>query len=207
MEGIVSTSTWRQLPPLPTIAAAVVAIITVGLVVGLIGGLTAPRSRADPAPVRRAANSAGALDRARNGGGAGARNGAAGASRPPASRPNGPEQVAAAFTAALLTFRWDDPPDAVRQRCRPWDTDQVDAALAGPGVPAERDRRAASHEIDSVSIHAVNPQDRAFDHLDASVAGIVTRQLPGRPSEETTEFVDLQVTATGAGWAVDQVSQ
>jgi hypothetical protein len=118
-----------------------------------------------------------------------------------------PEQVAAAFTAAFLTFRWDGPADQVRRRCRPWDTDEVDAALAGPGLPPDRDRRAARGETDDVTIHAVNPQDRAVDHMDASVAALVRRDRPGQTAQMTTEFVDVRVVATAAGWVVAQVSQ
>jgi hypothetical protein len=117
------------------------------------------------------------------------------------------ERVAAAFTAGFLSYRWNDPAGGLRRRCRPWDSDAVDAALAGPGVPSDRDRRAANHETDTVVIHAVSPQDWATDHLDASVAAIVARERLGQRTETISEFVDLRVTVTATGWAVDEVSQ
>jgi hypothetical protein len=124
---------------------------------------------------------------------------------PPTDRQ--PELVAAAFTAAFLSFRWDESSDALRRRCRPWATDAIDAALAWPGVPPDRDRRAANHETDLVAVDAVSPQDRAVDHLDVTVAAAVTLAQPGRATQLIERYLDLQVTSTPAGWAVDQVSQ
>jgi hypothetical protein len=133
---------------------------------------------------------------------------AATTTQPPRAAPaRDPEHAAAAFTVAFLTYRWDDPAGQLRRRCRPWDTDAVDAALAGPGLPFDRDRRAAGHETDDVTIHAVNPQDRAVDHLDASVVAQVTIERPRQPPRPTIEFLDVRVVATASGWVVAQVSQ
>jgi hypothetical protein len=199
-------------------AAATLAAIAVGLAV-LPAVAGARRGRSATNPIARSRDARQASIRA----GGPLRAGQGGAARPgpgPTSGsphtpttaadpqpPSDPEQVAAAFTAAFLTFRWDDPSDGLRRRCRPWDSDAVDAALAGPGVPSDRDRRAANHETDTVAIHAVSPQDRATDHLDASVAAIVTRERPGQQPQTIAEFLDLRVTANASGWAVDQVSQ
>jgi hypothetical protein len=60
------------------------------------------------------------------------------------------ERTAAAFASAYLTFDWSDDADALRLRCRPWDIDELDAALAGPGVPPDRARRTAARETDDV---------------------------------------------------------
>jgi hypothetical protein len=117
------------------------------------------------------------------------------------------ERTAAAFATAYLTFRWRDDPDALRLRCRPWDTDELDAALAGPGVPPDRARRAAARETDDVEVRAVNPQDRTSDHLDASVAATVTVSGSESAGKTVTEVIDVRVVATSAGWLVAEVSQ
>jgi hypothetical protein len=118
-----------------------------------------------------------------------------------------PEEVAASFAAGYLTFRWADGPDAVRRRCRPWDPDEVDAALAPPGMPPDQIRRAAGRETDDVAIDAVAPEDRAPDDLDASIAATVRIQRADRPARSITEVVNVRVVATPAGWAVAQVSR
>jgi hypothetical protein len=117
------------------------------------------------------------------------------------------ERAAAAFATAYLSFHWSDDPDALRLRCRPWDTDELDAALAGPGVPPDRARRAAARETDGVEVRAVNPQDRSSDHVDASVAAAVAVSSPELTGKTVTEVIDLRVVASSAGWLVAQVSQ
>ena len=119
----------------------------------------------------------------------------------------GPEDVAASFAASYLTFRWADGPDAVRERCRPWDTDEVDAALAAPGMPPDQIRRAAGRETDDVVIRAVAPEDLAGDHLDASLAATVRIERDDRPARSVTRVINVRVVATPAGWAVAQVTQ
>ena len=108
---------------------------------------------------------------------------------------------------AYLTFRWDDPADALRLRCRPFDTSEVDAALAWPGEPPDRARRVAARESDHVAILAVDAQDRAVDHLDATVAARLTVDRQGRAERAVDAFVDLRVVIGAAGWAVAQVDR
>jgi hypothetical protein len=194
-------SGWHRRPP-PAAAAApglivlatIVALAVAGRhpardrrpIVTTAHGLTAPTAAAPTAPIAVA--------------------GAAPTS-PATSPPDPAERVAAAFVAGYLTFHWSDDTDAIRRRCRPWDTDEVDAALAGPGVPRDRARRAAGRETDGVQILAVDPQDDAGDHLDASVAAAVTIARPGQAGQTDTEVIDVRVVATSGGWLVAQVSQ
>src|SRR5579859_14776 len=115
-------------------------------------------------------------------------------------------QVAAAFASAYLTYRWDDAGEALAERCRPWDTDELDATLAGPGGPPDSARRAGARETDQVEIRAVNPQDTATDHMDATVAAAVTVTVGDRPPVVVAAFVDLRVVALSGRWLVSEVS-
>lgn len=188
----------RHQPPSPPVRAA--AAVALAVAVGVIALVALGRSRHHSRTATRTPQvPAGAGPPPYTMAGAGAV-----PLRPPGASP---EQVAAAFTAGYLTFHWDDAPGALRRRCRPFDTAEVDAALGWPGEPPNQARRVAARESDVVEVLAVDAQDRAVDHLDATVVARLTVERPGRPRQAADAFVDLRVVNGATGWAVAQVDR
>ena len=114
--------------------------------------------------------------------------------------------VAVAFLEAYASYRWDDPPDALRQRLRPYDTATLDASLAvSSGATRARDDLATRHQIAVGHVLELNPLAIEGDGR-LRLTGLVRQQLQDDDGERaTTVSVALLLVRTQAGWRVDQV--
>ena len=116
------------------------------------------------------------------------------------------EGVAKAFLIAYASYRYDDGPDALRDRLRPYDTDSFDARLAqggGGGVGVlQREQRheAARAAVENVHSEGLAPDGRLVMVGLVSQA-ITSDQGPASPSR----YVELFLIDTAKGWRVDGV--
>jgi hypothetical protein len=116
------------------------------------------------------------------------------------------EGVAKAFLVGYASYRYDDGPDALRDRLRPYDTDAFDARLAqggGAGVGGqERERR---HEVARAAVENVNSEGLAANGRLVMV-GLVSQAITSdQGAASRSRYVELFLTHTAKGWRVDEV--
>lgn len=184
-----------------------IAIVGPAVVIGLIaGGLLAPAgqvtqdrstNKAAPAPIIAGA----ALQESASPGPATTHAPVPNAAAVPAA-----EAVAKAFLIAYASYRYDDGPDALRGRLRPYDTDAFDAKLArGSGAGVGVQEREQRHEVAHAAVETVNSKGLAPDGRLVIVASVSQAITSDQGLATRSRYVELLLINTPAGWRVDGV--
>lgn len=120
---------------------------------------------------------------------------------------DGPGNAASGFAQAWMSDRWDDSPQALRARVRPYVTDRLYAGFAAsggaPGLAAER---AATHEVSRAVVTDVYMEGPAADGRVGLVVTCAVTVTADTGTSTRTQSVEVFTAKTGDGWRVDEVT-
>jgi hypothetical protein len=115
------------------------------------------------------------------------------------------DTVAANFAVAYLARRFGDSPAELRLRCRPFDTDGLDDALAQPQARAPDAVILAPGEVDRVTVTGLVAEDTTAD----AIGYTLTANVDGGTMTSRPVGLELRLVRnpTSGGWQVSQVTE
>jgi hypothetical protein len=114
--------------------------------------------------------------------------------------------VASGFLVAYDSYRATDPPDGLRRRLRPFDTDAFDQQVGrSSGAAYLRQQQADHHQVATARVLSLDPEGFAANGELGFVASV---EQDVRSDQGTTSqhwYYEVFLARTPAGWRVDDV--
>jgi hypothetical protein len=117
----------------------------------------------------------------------------------------GARPTAQAFIEAYASYRWDESPDGLRKRLRPYDTDALDAVLAQSRATSADSLAAQRHEVAIGHVKEMASESFTTDGRLAVIASVEQEVRTDQGTATTDKSIWLALASTPVGWRADEI--